>query len=408
MNNLVEIKNLNCIINKNHILKDVSFSVKRGEFIGLIGPNGSGKSSLLKCICRINIFQGTIIFNGIESDKYTFKQQAEFLAYMEQSPDYEIDFTVYEVISMGRYPYISGFKTFSDKDLKIIEYAINIAKLKKIKNKLLSKLSIGEKQRVFFARTIAQQTPFFLLDEPTAALDVTHKEELFKLINNQVTERKAIITVLHDLKDAAKYCTRLILLNKGSIVSDGTPKIVLSAENLKNVYNFKSILYLDKMSGNIDFCKYHQETNPNAKKIHIIGGNGSSIKITNFLLNKGHKISIGVLMYNDSDVEFAKLNNIPHICEIPFHEIQLENHRKNIDFIKNADITILPDIIFGKQNIKNLEACYWARKLIILVNMPINKKDFTNGKATNIYNQLTKQAVLCETTNFNEINFDCF
>ncbi|MDU7537312.1 MAG: ABC transporter ATP-binding protein, partial [Peptostreptococcaceae bacterium] len=169
----LQINNLKFSIDNEEILKDISFDIKNGAFVGIIGPNGSGKSTLLKNIYRVyKPSSGKIILDERVLSKLKEKECAQKIAVLAQESNTYFDFTVEQIVKMGRYPYKSIFEDYSKEDLQIVRQTLQKVGLENDMNRTFSKLSGGEKQRALIARALVQNADFLILDEPTNHLDI--------------------------------------------------------------------------------------------------------------------------------------------------------------------------------------------------------------------------------------------
>lgn len=227
----------------NEILKEVSIYAKNKEFVGLIGPNGSGKSTLLKCMYRVlKPHQGCIMLDGILLDKMSYKHSAQSIAVVAQHNSYQFDFSVREVVLMGRAPHKKIMERDDARDYGVVEEALEQVGMSQFINRSFSTLSGGEQQRVLLARALAQQTKCLILDEPTNHLDITHQLQLLKIVKNlNIT----VISAIHDLNLASMFCDRLYALKDGAVVAKGTPKEVLTTEFIREVYHVESEIVED-------------------------------------------------------------------------------------------------------------------------------------------------------------------
>ncbi|WP_338973795.1 ABC transporter ATP-binding protein [Fusobacterium vincentii] len=253
MKNILEVKNISYSVGENRILKDISFKCQSGEIIGIIGPNGSGKTTLLKTINGINsISSGDILLNGKSIKEYDEKELARDISFMNQNTNIEFDFPCIDIVVLGRYPYLERFQEYSKKDIELAEKYMKLTNTYKFKDKSILQLSGGERQRVLFAKILTQESQVILLDEPTASLDMRYEEDLLKEVSKE--KDKIVILVIHNLRTAIKYCSRLILLSGGNIIKDGTVEEVITEENLNNVFRVKTKVYYNKISKSLDFC----------------------------------------------------------------------------------------------------------------------------------------------------------
>ena len=251
----LEIKNLSYKIRNKNILENINFKIEEGEIIGIIGANGSGKTSLLKCLNGINeINTGEIYLNNKNIKDYSSKELARNISFMNQNTNIDFDFPCIDIVVLGRYPYLKRFQEYSDEDIKKAEFYMKKTNTLEFKNRIITELSGGEKQRVLFAKTLTQESNLILLDEPTASLDMKYEEEIFSLISELKSQNKSIVVVIHNLRLALKYCTRLILLFNGNIIADDIPKNVITEENLKNIFGVNTKVYKNKYNNELDFC----------------------------------------------------------------------------------------------------------------------------------------------------------
>jgi iron complex transport system ATP-binding protein len=229
------------------VLRDVSFEVRKGDFLSLLGPNGSGKSTLLRLLDRILLPQrGTITLRDHPLHQFNRKEIARIVAYVPQDTVWVFPFTVLEVVLMGRSPYVgrSGFE--SRHDLEVTWQMMRLTQIEHLAEKPITAISGGERQRVLIARALSQQPQILLLDEPNAHLDICHQLEIFQILRDQ-NERQdlTIVSVSHDLNLAAAFSKNVMLLAQegtqpdqrgATVVSLGTPAEVLTESNIERVY----------------------------------------------------------------------------------------------------------------------------------------------------------------------------
>lgn len=225
---------------RSNILKGIDFELHDKEFLGIIGPNGSGKSTLLKCIYRIlKPDSGVIYLDGRRLDEFSYRETALKMAVVAQHSNYNFDFTVLNIVLMGRTPYKKLLDGDSTEDIDIACSALKKVGLSGMEDRLFSTLSGGEQQRVILARALTQDTECLLLDEPTNHLDIKYQLQIMDVAK---TTRKTVIAVIHDLNIAAMYCDRIIVMNEGEIVALGTPKDVLTVERIYELYGVRSLV----------------------------------------------------------------------------------------------------------------------------------------------------------------------
>ena len=218
------------------VLKDVEMEVGLGEMLSIVGPNGSGKSTLLKCINRIlKTKQNTVLIDGKDTSKLNLKELSKIMGYVPQSSTSTFPFTVFDVVLMGRKPYIHW--NLSERDNEIVAEMLDFLGIGELAMRHFNELSGGEQQKVIVARALAQQPQILLLDEPTSSLDIKHQLEILCMLRSltQSKERSVIVT-MHDLNLASRFSDRMIMLKQGKIFASGTPESVLTEENIEKVY----------------------------------------------------------------------------------------------------------------------------------------------------------------------------
>ena len=234
----LDVQSLSVILGETAILKDASFSIDSGEFVGIIGPNGSGKTTLLKTLRGLYpTSSGQVLWDGKSIASMSDKDIAHHVAYMQQSVNVSFDYEAIDIVMTARYPYLKWWQQEGPGDKAIVEKAMKEVGVYHLRHRSV--------QRVFLAKALAQQTEVLLLDEPTAALDLVYADDIFHEGRRLCDEGKTILIVVHDLELAAKYCTKLVLVSDGHIVDVGTPRDVLTAENLRNAFHLSAAVYDD-------------------------------------------------------------------------------------------------------------------------------------------------------------------
>lgn len=230
---MIKVKELEYSIDDEKILESVSITVKKRKTVGIIGANGCGKSTLLKNIYRfLKHKNGEIIIDNIELSDYKSKILAKKMAVLAQKQNMNFDFTVEEIIEMGRYAHHDSLFTFEKKEI-IIE-ALQSVGLEEMKDRSFLTLSGGEMQRVLIARALAQDSDILILDEPTNHLDIKYQIQVMELVKK--TE-KTILAVIHDMNIASSYCDYIYGMRNGKIEIEGKPEDVFTKENIKKVFD---------------------------------------------------------------------------------------------------------------------------------------------------------------------------
>lgn len=231
----------------NHILKGLDLHVNQKEFVGIIGPNGSGKSTLLKCIYRtLKPSTGSIFLENKNINDLSIKENAKKMAVVSQHNDYNFDFTVSDMVLMGRSPHKKFMESDNLEDYKIMEECLEKVGMNQYAKRSFSSLSGGEKQRIILARALAQKTQCIILDEPTNHLDIKYQLQFMGIIKKLGV---TVLAAIHDLNIAALYCDKIYAMKAGNIISYGTPKEVLTEKNIKFLYEVDAKVTEDEETG---------------------------------------------------------------------------------------------------------------------------------------------------------------
>jgi len=221
----------------DRVIKGISFGVDKGSFTGIIGPNGCGKSTLVRLIGRVvKPSAGNIKLMGKEIVQFGAKEFSRIVGIVSQE-EADFPFTVKEAVLMGRIPHLKRLEFEKDADFNIADNVLKLTDTFHLRDKFLSELSSGERQRVMTAMALAQEPQLLILDEPTSHLDIGHGMQILDLLKKLNREKGiTIIVVLHDLNLTAEYCDRIIFIDNGCIFKDGGPFDVLTYENIEAVY----------------------------------------------------------------------------------------------------------------------------------------------------------------------------
>jgi len=243
--------NLTCGYDGRAVLRDVSLTLRRGDFLGVLGPNGCGKSTLVKALSGVlPVWSGTVTLFGRDLGTYARREVARRLAVIPQDIVPFFAFRVWDIVLMGRTPHLPRLRRESQRDYEIAYRALEQTDTRHLRDRPVTELSGGERQRVIIARALAQEPEILLLDEPTALLDLNHQLEIFELLHNLNTEHElTILCVSHDLNLAAEYCDRLLLMHEGRIVASGSPEEILTVEQIAHVYGAEVDVHANPISG---------------------------------------------------------------------------------------------------------------------------------------------------------------
>jgi iron complex transport system ATP-binding protein len=260
----VNVEDVSFSMQEKKIISDIYLQVRPGEFVGIIGPNGSGKSTLLKNIYRVNKPDcGKISLDNENIFKLSAKETSRKMAVVSQESSSSFDFSVREIVLMGRAPHKKMMESDTVEDGQIAEEALQQVGMSAFADRSMTTLSGGEKQRVMVARALAQQAKILVLDEPTNHLDIHHQLQLMDLVKRlNIT----VITALHDLNIASSYCDRIYIMKDGVNAASGTPEEVLTEETLEKVFRVNTSIIKHPVTGKTHITFLSSTLKPNELK----------------------------------------------------------------------------------------------------------------------------------------------
>ncbi|MCK7638368.1 ABC transporter ATP-binding protein [Corynebacterium pygosceleis] len=233
------------------VIRGVSVNAGPGTVTTLIGPNGCGKSTLLKTMARlITPTRGWVRLRGEDLHAMSNRRAAQLISLLPQSPSAPPGLTVGELVARGRHPYRSRWRGLSETDREVVDRAMNLTCVRDLSEKDIGSLSGGQRQRAWIAMTLAQDTPFLLLDEPTTYLDPAHAVEVLQLARHlAVEEGRTVVLVLHDLNLAARFSDNVVLMKDGRCMVSGPPHESIRAETLRGAYALDADVISDPSDG---------------------------------------------------------------------------------------------------------------------------------------------------------------
>ena len=403
----LRISDIDCYYGSIKALDNINFSVREGEFVGILGPNGSGKTTALRAISRtLKPRVGTIFLDDQNIYDMENREVAKTVAVVPQESISTFDFTALDIVLMGRNPYIDRFRQESREDLAIAKRVMELTNTWSFAERPVNELSGGEKQRVIIARALTQEPKILLLDEPTSHLDIGNQLEIMDLIKRLCeTKKLLIIAVFHDFNLAARYCNSIILLKEGKIVAVGKSEETLTSENVRKVFSVDTIVKKHPVTGFLHVIPVSRPLNQKQKtlSIHLISGCGTGSLLMKILKDEGYFVTAGVLNLLDTDQETAQLLKIPITSEAPFSPITEESHTANLKMISKANAVVITPTQFGDGNLRNLEAAESGLKkgipTVLIDNGSIEERDFTNGKATKYLGSLKSKGAITVKSN---------
>lgn len=239
MESIISIDNLWFKYDKDSILENININIDQGSFISIIGPNGSGKTTLLKNMVNLlTPTKGSISLFKKDIKNIKYKDLAKKVAVVHQSNNIGFNFSVEDVVMMGRFPYLKRFQSETSKDYEIVEKAMKNTGIFDLKDRSILNISGGEMQRVMIARALVQEPEILVLDEPISNLDLKYQVGILNICKElNKKENLTVICILHDINLASRYSDNIILLKDGKIHSLDKPNNVITKKNIKEVYD---------------------------------------------------------------------------------------------------------------------------------------------------------------------------
>jgi iron complex transport system ATP-binding protein len=392
------------------IVKAVSCSFAEGTFAGIIGPNGSGKTTLLKAFSRVIPSSGILELNGKAVTGYSPAELGMALGFVPQDEGRPFSYTVLQVVLMARYARTSRFAALAPDDYTRCHVVLEETGIAHLSDRSIRTLSGGEWQRVLIARALAQDTQVLLLDEPTSHLDLSHQSDILSLMRSLAASGSTIIGVFHDLNLAAHYCDRLIMMQNGQIVADGTPALVLTHEKIREVYGADVVTSFHPATGRTFLMPL--STPPGAiapdktQNVLVISGGGSGTDLLHFLSRRGYYLKAGILATTDTDYLTVKALQIPCVEVLPFSEIPAHSLAEFRDLLARADRIILAVHPVGTGNLPVLLALREADPSRVILHLPEGRDfvsfDYAKGAAAAALTDLCAAGAQC-TASFNGI-----
>ncbi len=381
----VELEHVTLGYRDQAVVEELSLSIAQGELVGLLGPNGAGKTTLLRAITGLcKPWRGEVRLLGRPVERMRPAERARLVAVVPQEIETPVPFTVEEVVLIGRTASLSRWGPPSARDRVRAQRAMAYADVVSLRDRPISALSAGERQRALVAMALAQEPRLFLLDEATSHLDLNHRLEILQIIERLNAEKGVtIILISHDLNLTAEYCRRLILLDHGRLAADGPPSEVVTEETLRRVYRC-DVRVRTVPGGPLSVSpvrRLARSDRATQRRVHVIAGGGAGEDILRRLRLDEYAVTVGVLNEGDTDAAAAVALEIPTALERPFSPVSVEALARAKTMAQAADALILSGVPFGPANLPNLdlvEEALSAGKRVFLMS-GIESRDYTPG-----------------------------
>jgi iron complex transport system ATP-binding protein len=385
--------------NGSPLLDGIDLTVPKGEVLAIVGPNGSGKTTLLKNISGILSPEvGSVYLDMIRLPELSITELARHLAVVEQEHEIGFDFTVREIVALGRIPRRGRFARETRTDKEWIERAMEFANVAPFAERSIRKLSGGEKQRVFLAMALAQNPRVLLLDEPTTYLDINHQLQIMEIVRQQAAAGLTVLMAIHDLNLAAQYADRAAILHRGRLLAVGRPADVLTEANIKQAFQTDVVVGKNPVTNSIyiNTAKKKLKIPASSGKLHIICGGGSGVTVLHALADR-FSLSVGVVSPLDSDFQAAQHLGANLVMEAPFAPISTKAYEANLAAMRSSDGVVICETPFGPGNLLNLSATLELESktsTYVLNPEGIEERDYTGGEATKLIHELVESGAV--------------
>ena len=262
----IEVQNLSFSYGDRPVLHDISFRVEKGEFLSILGPNGVGKSTLFRCVLGLlSGYTGQVLVDGADSRSFTVREAARHIAYIPQSSHPIFNYSVFDIVLMGRTSGLSTFRSPKKQDTELCRWALEKVGIPHLSDRCFHRLSGGEQQLVLIARALVQKAPILMLDEPTASLDFGNQLLVLEQCRNLAREGYTVIQTTHNPEQSYQYSDRILTLQHGRVLAEGTPKEVLTEKTIRALYGVE----VDVVSLRDDRARICLPTNISIKEGHL-------------------------------------------------------------------------------------------------------------------------------------------
>ena len=233
----IEVKNLNFSYGDRQILHDISFQIHKGELVSILGPNGVGKSTLFRCILGLlSGYSGQVLIDGQDARSFSVRESARHIAYIPQSSNPTFNYSVFDIVLMGRTSGLATFRSPRQEDVEKCHWALRKIGIERLQNRCFHRLSGGEQQLVMIARALVQDAPILMLDEPTANLDFGNQLRVLEQVRQLAREGYTVIQTTHHPEQSFMFSDRILALQDGRILAEGPPDQVLTEQIVKSLY----------------------------------------------------------------------------------------------------------------------------------------------------------------------------
>ncbi len=365
----VEIRGVTTSLGGVRVLDDVSATVESGSLVGLVGPNGAGKTTLLRTAnATLAPDAGTVTVGDEDVHDLSSKAVSRRVATVPQDAAMSFEFSVREIVEMGRYPHRSRFGRPDDEH--VVEAALERAQVADLADRSITEVSGGERQRVLLARALAQDAPVLLLDEPTASLDVHHQVRTLELVRDLVDDGRTAVAAIHDLTLAGRYCDDLVVLDGGRVLDAGPPADVLTGPALQAAFGEGAVAARHPVTGTPLVTARSRRGDRDAH-VHVVGGGGAAAPLLSRLDDAGFECSVGVVGEGDADCETAHALGAEVVSVPAFSGVDADARAEAAALARDADATVVADVDLVAGQRPNLAVAAASDRVVLVEDRPL-------------------------------------
>jgi iron complex transport system ATP-binding protein len=379
----VRVRNLVVDRGEATVLDGVSLTVGAGRTLGVVGPNGAGKTTLLRTMNgTLAPTAGEVDVHGERMDDLDAREAARLVATVPQGTGIDFSFTVRQTVGMGRTAHVGRFEREGATDREAVERAMARTGVAELADRPVTAVSGGERSRVLVARALAQEAPVLVLDEPTASLDINHQIRTLELVDDLADGGRTLVTAIHDLDLAARYCDELVLLADGGVLAAGPPTAVLTEANLAAAFDARARVATDPVTGSPRVTalpdadgRATSEGAGAGARIHVVGGGGSATRLLHALDAAGYRISVGALNEGDRDARTARELGIETVTVPPYAPVDDAAAERVHELAAAAEAVVVADVPVGEGNLPNLDAVAAVDGLVAVAARPFSARN---------------------------------
>lgn len=349
MEPVIHTENLNVGYEKKTVIEGVDINALRGQTICLMGPNGAGKSTILRTLSgMLAPVDGCVYIGKEDIGKVRAQEKAKKMAVVLTEKLNVNMTTVFEIAAMGRTPYTGFLGRLSAEDKEIVKKCLQTVGALELRDREFASLSDGEKQKVLIARALAQEPKLIILDEPTSHLDIKHKIEVIKILNQLAVESGlTVILALHDIDIAVKFCQIVLMVKDGRVVDQGRPEDIIERDTVGRLYSIQGAFY-DSILGSVEIC------NEAAPQVYVAAGAGSGIPVFRMVSRMGYGIATGIITENDIDYNVASAMKLTIVAEPSFEPFEEKKLKEAEEWMDRCRVLIDAGFPVGSENRDNI------------------------------------------------------